>query len=89
MSHRPFIQLWPSLQEFADDLRILRSTAKGHLQRGKIPDVDWERTIEGAQRRGFGHIVTYEALAAACARPPHPRWTPRVRQSASRETEAA
>lgn len=81
MSHRPLIDLWPSIRDFADDIGVSYNTAKHIRRRGMIPDGYWEAAIEGANRRGFKE-VTYPLLAniAAKARPvgrrPRPVWSP-------------
>lgn len=64
MSHVSFIDKWPSLAEFADDLFIAYGTAKAMKRRGSVPSQYWELMIDGAIRREIDG-VTYEALALA------------------------
>lgn len=62
MSHAPLIRLWPSVQAFADDIRVPRTRAKGMLWRQTVPSEYWDDMIDAATARGFGQAVTYEIL---------------------------
>jgi len=63
MSHTQIIDLWPSLSDFAADLRVPYGTAKAMRRRGSIPASYWAAVVARAQDRKLR--VTLEALAAA------------------------
>lgn len=67
MAHIPFIEKWPSLADFADDLCVAYGTAKAMKRRGVIPSQYWETVVLSAQARGLIG-VTYEALAVSVSR---------------------
>ncbi len=67
MTHIPFIEKWPSLADFADDLCVAYGTAKAMKRRGVIPSQYWEAVVLSAQARGLIG-VTYEALAKSVSR---------------------
>jgi len=66
-----FVDRWPSLTAFAEDLGITYGTAKGIRLRERlgatIPACYWRRAIIGARRRGIPG-VTLRALARAAHR---------------------
>lgn len=62
MTHAPIIDLWPSLSEFAADIRQSYNTAKAIRRRGFIPDWYWGDVVEAAKRREIDG-VTLERLA--------------------------
>lgn len=57
------IKLWPSVSEFAADLRVPYTTAASWLARGNIPAKHDLSVVEAASKRGFP--VTLEDLARA------------------------
>lgn len=64
-----FVDLWPSLADFAADIGVTYGTAKGirHRERrglGIVPDCYWRRAVAGAEARGIAG-VTLEALSQA------------------------
>jgi hypothetical protein len=62
-SFQTLIDAWPSLADFAADIRISENTAKGIRRRDNIPSAYWADAVIGAAQRGI-EGVTLEALAA-------------------------
>lgn len=84
MSHRPLIDLWPSLKAFSDAIGVSYNTGKHIRRRGMIPVWYWEDAVRDAVRLGFGEQVTYPSLAAAAS-----KQKPKDLYTAPRQTEAA
>ncbi len=56
------IRLWPTIEQFADDLSVNFWTASAWMRRDRIPSVFWMDLVEVAARRGWA-IVSVQALA--------------------------
>lgn len=62
--------LWPTLTDFASDIRIPVKHASAMKTRGSINVDYWPDVIAAAERRGFAG-VTYERLTFMHAKRPH------------------
>ena len=62
MSFRQLVDLWPSVAEFAKDLRCRENTAHVMRFRDSIHSRWWAQIVEGAKRRRIKGI-TFEVLA--------------------------
>jgi hypothetical protein len=71
MTHADFINLWPSLSAFAEDLSIQYGTAKAMRRRKSVPPVHWPAMVTGAKARKIKG-VTLATLALAAATPKAP-----------------
>lgn len=68
MTHADFINLWPSISAFADDLSIQYGTAKAMRRRNSVPPIHWPAMVSGAKARKIKG-VTLATLALAAATP--------------------
>lgn len=62
-SFRSIIDLWPSLQAFADDLGVKYVTAQLMRHRDSIASAHWRKAVRSAERRKI-HGVSLEILAS-------------------------
>lgn len=62
MTHPEIIDLWPSIEAFADDVGAKVATARKWRQRGRIPSEYWVKTEQAASER---KIVNVTLLAIA------------------------
>jgi len=66
--------LWPSLTDFASDIRVPLKNASAMKARGSINVDYWPDVVAAAERRGF-EGVTYKCLALMHAKRPEPAST--------------
>ena len=64
MTHRPLIDRWPTLSDFAGDIGVSYNTAKAMRRRKKVPSEYWLAAVAAADSREI-EGVTLEAFAAA------------------------
>ena len=64
MTHEHIINLWPSLSDFAADIRVAYGTAKAMRRRGSIPPQYWAALINKAVERGI-KPVSFETLSVS------------------------
>ncbi|MDH3740294.1 MAG: hypothetical protein OER56_01735 [Hyphomicrobiales bacterium] len=60
---------WPTITDFAADLKIKPVTAYAMLYRNRISQEHWVRLVNAARKRRISG-VTYKALAEMAAREP-------------------
>jgi len=77
-SFRSIIDLWPSLQAFADDLGVKYVTAQLMRHRDSIASKHWRQTVTSAHRRKIPG-VSLEILASIKAGRATTRVRPRSR----------
>ena len=66
MTHTAFINLWPSLAEFAGDISVSYGTAKAMRRRGSVPPAYWSMMVKKAKERRIAG-VDEKTLALAIA----------------------
>ncbi len=62
------MKLWPSLADFATDVRVKENTARGWAARNSIPQEYWADLILAAERRGIRGITCDRLLSLAPGR---------------------
>lgn len=62
MKHSDIIDMWPTIAEFASDVRVEYQAARKMHERDSINSKHWYRVIEAAKLREYSN-VTLEALA--------------------------
>lgn len=62
IKHSQIISLWPSVGQFAQDIKQKESTCRGWKLRNSIPAKYWQEIVKAASNRGFENIVTFETL---------------------------
>lgn len=66
-SFRSIIDLWPSTDAMADELRASPMAVRKWWQRNRIP-AEWWSAVLSAPRVKAAHIITADLLAALAAR---------------------
>lgn len=61
-SFKAVICLWPSIADFADDIKVPYPTAAAMKQRSSIAPHYWEKVVTRAAKRGFDG-VTHKKLS--------------------------
>lgn len=65
-SYKQLIDRWPSLEAFAQDVRVKCNTAKQMRLRDSVPSEYWLEMVASAERRQIAG-VTLDALATIAA----------------------
>lgn len=66
-THKDIIARWPSISDFASEVRVRYGTAQVMKYRGNIAARYWVAVVTAAEKRGF-HDITLEKLAEIEAR---------------------